>query len=176
MDSRSPPTENSNSSHYADINADISSDEGKLPLGHKRSPSGSILSKLSLLRASADDNQTNSDGEPLSPEFFPGDDRTSPKKSSRAMAVAVQQQKTRRRKGSLRKAALLGRGAQREQKELKNFPLEAGHHTLYGTDGSLSPTSPEDPQHSSIFGLGISDAAPQPSTESYASNRNTILL
>src|SRR4051812_42021138 len=76
------------------------------PLGHKRSLSGSIMSKLSFLRASADDNQMSAS--PRSPEFNTGDEK-SPKKTSKAMAVAIQQQKTRRRKGSLRKAALLGR-------------------------------------------------------------------
>jgi hypothetical protein len=114
------------------------------PPSHKRTVSGSLLSKLSFLRASSDANQTAANRVPLSPEFMPGDDRTSPKKTSRAMAVAVQQQKTRRRKGSLRKAALLGRGAQREKKELKISPLETGHQIGYTGDGTLSPTSPEE--------------------------------
>jgi hypothetical protein len=39
------------------------------------------------------------------------------------MSVAIQQQRTRKRKGSLRKAALLGRGAQRDKKELEVSPL-----------------------------------------------------
>lgn len=56
------------------------------------------------------------------PPSPPGDP---PKRTSRIMAVAAQQQKTRLRKGSLRKAALLGRGAQREQKELAALPLFA---------------------------------------------------
>src|SRR6266536_2335539 len=106
----------------------VNSDHGHVldeavPQGRRRSLSGSILSKFSFLRASADENQTPTDRAPLSPEFAHGDDRVSPKKSSRAMAVAVQQQKTRRRKGSLRKAALLGRGAQRDKKEVKASPL-----------------------------------------------------
>ncbi len=146
------------------------------PPGHKRSVSGGLLSKLSFLRASSDANQTPADRAPLSPEFTPGDDRTSPKKTSRAMAVAVQQQKTRRRKGSLRKAALLGRGAQREKKELKGSPLETGHQIGYTGDGALSPTSPEELSRSSGFGLGISDATPRPSMEGYASRSNNILL
>jgi hypothetical protein len=92
------------------------------------------------------------------------------------MAVAVQQQKTRRRKGSLRKAALLGRGAQREKKELKPSTLDIGHHSGYSPDGALSPTSPEDMHSSSGFGLGISDATPRPSMEGYASRSNNVLL
>ena len=114
--------------------------EEDAPPGHRRTLSGSILSKLSFLRPNPDEH---SEKAPISPEFLPGDDRISPKKTSRAMAVAVQQQKTRRRKGSLRKAALLGRGAQREKKEIKTHALETGHHLGFGADGALSPTSPE---------------------------------
>ena len=133
--------------------------EEDLPPGHKRSLSGSILSKLSFLRASADDNHIPAERAKLSPEFYPGDDRTSPKKSGRAMAVAVQQQKTRRRKGSLRKAALLGRGAQREKKELRSSPLETGLDLSYGGDGT---TSPEEFHQTSRLGLGLSDTTPRP--------------
>jgi hypothetical protein len=147
---------------------------GELPPGHKRSLSGSILSKLSFLRTNADDNQGPSDRGPRSPESVHGEDRTSPKKASRAMAVAVQQQKTRRRKGSLRKAALLGRGAQREKKEVKASPLEIGHQLQY--DGGFAPTSPEDVSPTTDFGLGISDTTPRPSMEGYASRTNNTLL
>lgn len=147
--------------------------EEDLPPGHKRSLSGSILSKLSFLRASADDNHIPAERAKLSPEFYPGDDRTSPKKSGRAMAVAVQQQKTRRRKGSLRKAALLGRGAQREKKELRSSPLETGLDLSYGGDGT---TSPEEFHQTSGLGLGLSDTTPRPSMEGYASRANNILL
>lgn len=143
--------------------------------GHKRSLSGSILSKLSFLRASADDNQTSSDRAPRSPEFNPGDDRASPKKASRAMAVAVQQQKTRRRKGSLRKAALLGRGAQREKRDIKTSSLETDHRDGFGSDGPLE-SSPTEIHSVSAFGLGISETTPRPSMEGYASRTNNTLL
>jgi hypothetical protein len=143
--------------------------------GHKRSLSGSILSKLSFLRASADNNHTQADRPPLSPEFSPGDDRMSPKKTGRAMAVAVQQQKTRRRKGSLRKAALLGRGAQREKKEIRVSPLETDHHVVYGRDGPLDATSPEETSPTT-YGLGISDATPRPSMDGFASRANNNIL
>jgi Phosphatidylinositol N-acetylglucosaminyltransferase subunit Y len=141
--------------------------------GHRRSVSGSLLSKLSFLRTSSDGNQ---DRDLLSPEFASGDDRTSPKKTSRAMAVAVHQQKTRRRKGSLRKAALLGRGAQRERKEMKTSPLETGHEIGYVGHGTLSPTSADELSPASGYGLGISEATPRPSMEGYASRANNVLL
>jgi len=90
------------------------------------------------------------------------------------MAVAVQQQKTRRRKGSLRKAALLGRGAQRDKKEIKTSPLDTGHTTMYG-DSALSPTSPEEMPQATGLGLGIStDTTPRPSMEGFAS-QNPLL-
>jgi hypothetical protein len=147
-----------------------------VPQGHRRSLSGSILSKLSFLRASVDENQTPADRAPRSPEFAHGDDRVSPKKSSRAMAVAVQQQKTRRRKGSLRKAALLGRGAQRDKKEVKASPLETRHDLGYVADSALSPTSPEELSQPTGFGLGISETTPRPSMDGYASRANNTLL
>lgn len=141
-----------------------------LSLNHKRSHSGGLLSKLSFLRSSSDENHSPTDQLPMNTEFTPGDDHMSSKKSSRAMAVAVQQQKTRRRKGSLRKAALLGRGAQRDRKEMRTSPLETSHHSVFGGEQSLSPTSPEEMPLSNGFGLGISEA--QRSTNGFGSRNN----
>jgi hypothetical protein len=155
-------------------NAKNVSDEASLP-GHKRSLSGSILSKLSFLKTNSEGNHNSGDQPQVGPEFTPGDDRTSPKKPSRAMAAAVQQQKTRRRKGSLRKAALLGRGAQRDKKEVKTSPLETQHHLGFGGDAASSSTSPEEMPQATGFGLGISDATPRPSMEGYASRINNTL-
>ncbi|KAL2075279.1 hypothetical protein VTL71DRAFT_222 [Oculimacula yallundae] len=149
--------------------------EEDTPAGHKRSLSGSILSKLSFLRASADENHVPADRPGPSSELM-GDDGSPPKKSGRAMAVAVQQQKTRRRKGSLRKAALLGRGAQREKKELKASPLENGMDMVYGADGTMSPVSPDEIHQTSGLGLGLLDTTPRPSMDGYASRSNNILL
>ena len=126
------------------------------PSGHKRSPSGG-LSKLSFLRASAEDNQLQADYGPPSPEPVANDQPTSPKKSGRAMAVAVQQLKTRRRKGSLRKAALLGRGAQREKKELEIPPLITRASADIDDDNASSPISPEDLRQNRGFNLGTLD-------------------
>jgi hypothetical protein len=140
---------------------------GAVPSGHKRSLSGSLLSKLSFLRASAEANQTQPNGPP-SPEKFHGDEPSSPKKTGRALAVAVQQQKTRRRKGSLRKAALLGRGAQREKRELTS-PLNMNDREAYGVDGAISPTSPV---RDDGLGLGISDAMSRHSPDRFVKHVN----
>lgn len=98
---------------------------------HRRSLSGGLLSKLSFLRASADDDQKPDDHDDMP---------VSPKKQGRAMAVVVQQ-KTRKRRGSLRKAALLGRGAQRERREMEASPLNASTSNSHFTCG---PTSTEE--------------------------------
>lgn len=137
--------------------------------GHKRTPSGG-LSKLSFLRASAEDNQLQADHGPPSPEPVPGNQPTSPKKTSRAKAVAVQQQKTRQRKGSLRKAALLGRGIQREKRDLETSPLITNATIGPGADGTPSPVSLEDSNHNSVYALGILDNSSYSSVDSYSSS------
>ncbi|KAF7718914.1 Uncharacterized protein PECH_006652 [Penicillium ucsense] len=82
--------------------------------GHKRSLSGSLLSKLSFLRL----NQASTPSQEATPVMdldMANDKLATPYAASeattgaRAMSAAIQQQrKTRRRKGSLRKTALLG--------------------------------------------------------------------
>lgn len=137
---------------------------------HKRSLSGTILSKLSFLRTNNPESPVHS---PPSPEYTPGDDQSLPKKASRSsLAAVVQQQKTRRRKGSLRKAALLGRGAQRERKESKLHTPQPPH----GLDGTVSPISPDDIKQPVPVGLGISDVTPRPSMDGYASRTSSVLL
>jgi hypothetical protein len=143
--------------------------------GHKRSLSGGILSKLSFLRASAEDNQLQANGH-SGPESLPGYEPTSPRKTGRAMAVAVQQHKTRRRRGSLRKAALLGRGAQRERKELEGSPLNMNVPPgIYGTDESRSLEERFSSMQGQDVSFDPSDATPRPSMDGYASrNDNNI--
>jgi Phosphatidylinositol N-acetylglucosaminyltransferase subunit Y len=64
---------------------------------HRRSIPGNILSKLSLLRSNSASERSSNDGEDSPP-------------SSGSLALVQQNGKTRRRKGSLRKTALLGKG------------------------------------------------------------------
>jgi Phosphatidylinositol N-acetylglucosaminyltransferase subunit Y len=153
-------TNEKNGAQGASANREVSS-------GHKRSPSGGTLSKLSFLRASAEDDQ-QANGQSGS-ESFPGYEPTSPRKTGRAMAIAVQQHKTRRRRGSLRKAALLGRGAQRERKELEVSPLNMNvPPDIYGADGSGSPTERFLPVQGQDVSLDLSDVTPRPSMDGYA--------
>lgn len=132
--------------------------------GQGRRLSAGFLSKVPFLRTHVDDNSdsTNTRLGPVSP-VSPGDTRAAPKSPSRAMAVAVQQQKTRRRKGSLRKAALLGRGAQRDRKDVRTGQLENSHREDE-TDGTVE-RNPPDPSVPEAFGLGIMDAAIRPREE-----------
>ena len=73
------------------------------PRGHKRSISGSLSSSLAFLRTS----QSPEHGTRLESSFTIIEEPPSPR-SGGAMATAIQQRKTRTRKGSLRKSALLG--------------------------------------------------------------------
>lgn len=93
------------------------------PGGHKRSLSGSILSKLSFLRLNQGDDEhlpshpprDEMDESPVAQRNYDGD-----------LTTPVQQQKKpRRRKGSLRKTALLGTGRLRnEVRERRGSTLE----------------------------------------------------
>ena len=77
------------------------------PGGHKRTLSGSILSKFSFLRPSAEVNT----GLDIPKEDGASDELANYHSPGGALASALQhQKKTRKRKGSLRKTALLGTG------------------------------------------------------------------
>ncbi|KAI9838245.1 MAG: hypothetical protein M1837_002519 [Sclerophora amabilis] len=78
--------------------------------GHKRSLSGNILSRLPFLRSSFEGSETP--GDPLEPTKVQENGHARPDRvGGKVMATAKdQQKKPRRRKGSLRKTALLGTG------------------------------------------------------------------
>ncbi|KAK4238506.1 hypothetical protein C8A03DRAFT_15039 [Achaetomium macrosporum] len=108
----------------------------------------------------------------------------------------LQQQKTRRRRGSLRKVALLGRGAQRERREGRGLTIDTqlevngANRTPFesrASDAAALTSSPVqidghpreiamvknsggDP---SPLGLGISDLTPRPSMDGYAIRSDT---
>ncbi|OTB05836.1 hypothetical protein M426DRAFT_319519, partial [Hypoxylon sp. CI-4A] len=130
--------------------------------GRKRSGSGgSILSKFPFLRT-PDSNKSNLN------EFRHADDLSN--KPPRALAVLSQQQKTRRRKGSLRKVALLGRGAARERRELKPLSIETSPTVQTPPESETTPKPQRMLAAGEGLGLGISDLTPRPSTDGYARN------
>ncbi|ORY71682.1 uncharacterized protein BCR38DRAFT_404738 [Pseudomassariella vexata] len=113
---------------------------------------------------------------------------TPPPRALAVISSQQQHQKTRKRKGSLRKVALLGRGAQRERRDLKQplltvdttaaaaqQPLPSQPPgtaaTNSGFDGQAASPPPIDAHG---LGLGISDITPRPSMDGYA--RRTEML
>ncbi|KAI4173915.1 MAG: hypothetical protein LQ343_002683 [Gyalolechia ehrenbergii] len=108
--------------------------------GHKRSISGTLLSKLSFSSPTQDEERNGSSH--LSASSAQSSPR-SPRASGGAMAAAMKQSKTRKRKGSLRKTALLGTGRLRTEQAVKS---EAKQEQSNCTDSGSSsePQSPED--------------------------------
>ncbi|POS75356.1 hypothetical protein DHEL01_v206253 [Diaporthe helianthi] len=147
------------------------------PVHRRKSSGGGLLSKLSFMRAHSSsssaseqhehdgtaqlrDKETRSPPDDSSNIYMPA-----PRPSS-SIASALQQQKTRRRRGSLRKVALLGRGAQRERREAHRASLSIDVKQAE----TYSMSIPK--EEGGAFGLGISDITPRPSMDGYAS-RNT---
>ncbi|KAK4669359.1 uncharacterized protein QC763_202260 [Podospora pseudopauciseta] len=181
--------------------------------GRKRSSSGAggLLSKLPFMRNSGEHrprsrrntNETEITTFPPTPSFtsIPAD--TPPRHAGAPNAAPpplphiIQYQtqqpqslKTRRRRGSLRKVALLGRGAQREKRdrgltidtklnvygEPNGTPIQvtAGTAPTSVTSNTLHLQSNSGISKNSIntstpYGLGISDLTPRPSMDGYAS-------
>ncbi|KAI0977372.1 hypothetical protein F4678DRAFT_11505 [Xylaria arbuscula] len=154
----------------------------------KRSSSGaSILTRFPFLRTS-DSKSSLNDSRQQQPSSVSGTTANSENASdrpARALAAAMSQQKPRRRRGSLRKVALLGRGAAREKRESKTqsqqqiqlpHPLALDITKIARKQTPVSP--PIQQQHTSadpvtdgpVIGLGLIDTPePQPSTEGYVS-------
>ncbi|KAK2598974.1 hypothetical protein QQS21_005579 [Conoideocrella luteorostrata] len=88
--------------------------------------------------------------------------------------VAIAQlHNTRRRRGSLRKAALLGRGAQRERKDSKSLKIDISHSTTFSLD-STTPSATNTPERDAL-GLKVSDLAPRMSSIGRETAMNSIL-
>ncbi|KAI0119190.1 hypothetical protein F4814DRAFT_231177 [Daldinia grandis] len=134
----------------------------------KRSGSGgSILSKFPFLRTS--DSKAG-----LNESRHAENSQDISNKPPRALAATFQQQKTRRRKGSLRKVALLGRGAAREKRELKPLAIDTSQTTPSTPDPNTTP-KPQIMAADESLGLGISDLTPRPSMDGYAT-RDSLLV
>ncbi|KAL7968501.1 hypothetical protein HDV63DRAFT_74494 [Trichoderma sp. SZMC 28014] len=95
----------------------------------ERPPSESLASALSRNGESSNPRPTpgiKSDFMRASADKEPaqGDEAEASATHVRALAAVTQQQKTRRRRGSLRKVALLGRGAQRDRRDSRSLAIE----------------------------------------------------
>ncbi|PWY77361.1 hypothetical protein BO70DRAFT_363298 [Aspergillus heteromorphus CBS 117.55] len=122
---------------------------GSASSGHKRSSSGSLLSRLSFLRMiQATQNTPERNHSGIEPDDS-GDFGTG-LRGGRAMSNAIQQhRRTRRRRGSLRKTALLGTRLDYRDKKPARLPADALRPDVTGQRSSPSPL-PSDSQIRSL--------------------------
>ena len=109
--------------------------------GHKRSISGTLLSKLSFSQPNQD-----GEGEAVAPHIPSQPAPRSPRPvGGGAMATAMKQSKSRKRKGSLRKTALLGTGRLKTE-QIPKMESKGDESPDSGSSSEpASPVSPEDP-------------------------------
>jgi hypothetical protein len=137
--------------------------------GRRRSGSGSsILSRIPFIRSSESKSNMKES------RHVDGLEDAS-HKSPRALsaAFAEQQQKPRRRKGSLRKVALLGRGGaardRREMKpEIKSILVDPATPVVQSPLQPATDVLPPTLARKDVYGLGISDITPRPSMDGFA--------
>lgn len=98
------------------------------PAYRRAASSSSLLFKFPFMRPPAEQDTPREDGEETS------------QPAPRASTSVIQQQKTRRRRGSLRKAALLGRGAQREKRDGRPLTIDTSHAAAFSPE-SMSARS-----------------------------------
>lgn len=170
----SPPTQ---AAAGAD-NAATKPSQPRVQAIHKRNISGSSLfSKFSFSRSPSDQQkQHNLNHNHHSPREADEQEsqslNTAPPivapipRQPTSIASALQQQKTRRRRGSLRKVALLGRGAQRERREAHRATLSID--VKQAESYAPETMSNDKEEESNGLGLGISDITPRPSMDGYA--------
>jgi hypothetical protein len=95
------------------------------PPGHRRSLSGGILSRFPFLRSTSEEKLSPLSGQQPS---HVSQHEAVQRDSQHAMASAMRQTKTRKRKGSLRKTALLGTGKMRlERQPVENLDMQNLH-------------------------------------------------
>jgi hypothetical protein len=127
------------------------------PSSSSRKNGTGLLSKLPFLRGAPDGKSRRA-----------MDDDNRSHSPPRSMSATVQQQKSRPRKGSLRKVALLGRGVQRERRESKQLTIDTTRSTTFENRVAQGPTSNPMSDHEAA-GLSISDVTPRPSMDGFAS-------
>ncbi|KAE8397941.1 hypothetical protein BDV37DRAFT_42874 [Aspergillus pseudonomiae] len=108
--------------------------------GHKRSSSGSLLSKLSFLRM-IQATHNNPERAHSGIDRDDSDGFGSSVRGGRAMASALQQRRTRRRRGSLRKTALLGTRFEYRDKKASRAPIDMPRADVIGQQQQLATGS-----------------------------------
>ncbi|KAG5990108.1 hypothetical protein E4U52_004943 [Claviceps spartinae] len=118
-----------------------------------------ILFKLPFMRASAAINPRQDNDYNLTA-------------TSQSLHAIANQHKTRRRRGSLRKAALLGRGAQRERRDSKSLTIDTSQTTAFNPVATASSTSTT--RGRDALGLEIPDFAPPASSRSHEISQASV--
>lgn len=85
------------------------------------------------------------------------------------MSSVVQQQKTRRRRGSLRKVALLGRGAQRDRRDSSPLVVDTSRDIELSGAVAVATSSLAGTSERDALGLSVADLTPRPSMDGFAS-------
>ena len=144
--------------------ANVHHDDSPAPTSsHRRAASGSsLLSRFPFMRASADTKPRQEAG-----------DEGAPPAHVPAIAAAVQQHKTRRRRGSLRKVALLGRGAQRDRREGRPLTIDTSHAADVEPNSSRSPSSGAFMADHDALGLKVADLPQRPPGDAQGSSQST---
>lgn len=114
----------------------IKEGNGPVPGVHKRTISGSLLSSLSFLKTSAKDGASRA---PATNEEEANDGGGESSKRGSSIAQALRQSQGRKRKGSLRKAAMLGTG--KLLRERRNSVRASSRPTV---NTQMDPESPDD--------------------------------
>ncbi|GFF23108.1 uncharacterized protein C227.19c [Aspergillus udagawae] len=121
---------------------------GSTSNGHKRSSSGSLLSKFSFLRMNTGTHQTTERSHPGG-DKHDAEEFNSGLQGGRAMSSALQQRRTRRRRGSLRKTALLGTRFDHRDKKTTRATID-----VLRADGNAPPRD----QTTNILAPSVADS------------------
>jgi len=129
---------------------------------HRKSSGQSLLSRIPFIRSTLDTVSASSlDGN--------HDDDSGPQSGSATHSIATatsQQVRTRRRKGSLRKVALLGRGAQRDKRDSSPLVIDTSYASQMGSVSNQA--TPKAFKDHDALGLTVSDLTPRASDAGYA--------
>jgi len=120
--------------------------------GHKRSLSGSILSRLPFLRTSTEEPLPRSPPKPEDDGEHEHDEGGDGARRISSLGTALRQTSGRRRKGSLRKTALLGTGKLRERRNSFLNKTSPTKQAMATTHAVLNPLSPDEEPTPRPFG------------------------
>lgn len=133
----------------------------------RASASSGLLSKLPFMKASVVDDlpliiQQHDQRRDGQQQGGPRNESSSSASIQSAPAAAAVQQRTRRRRGSLRKVALLGRGAQRDRTDSK-LGIDNSNSAAFESPQSIATGAAMTESYD--LGLNFSDTTPRPSVD-----------